>query len=355
MDRSSVDKRIERVILACVQCRNRHVKCDAEQPVCNRCKRDGKECVYQKSRRGGLDKAALARRRLRLQQEAEGAQHSTSASQSSTSPGQHSSMNSPCAQLSSDVLLSNIADETLSLAPSQHLHQNHVAFQIDNDRLLELYFENFWPSFPIVLPYPYLQTRRLKANHGMTVLLSVLQWIGSLHAPWVPSEPYYEAALKAVDALTLAHTPFNVQALMLLALAEFYCDLRSEARKRLETAVTIALELSMNERDFAQAYSEGDPVLAESWRRTYYMLYVVDQHFAVITNTPFFTLLAVSNNVDLPCDDEYYECGVCCTSTPTNIEVVTCLANSSFVNMGRVSAPRVCRSGKSIFFDYLLV
>ncbi|EUC46343.1 hypothetical protein COCMIDRAFT_35963 [Bipolaris oryzae ATCC 44560] len=219
MDQPSAEKRSERVVLACVQCRNRHVKCDAEQP------------------------------------------------------------------------------------------QNRVTFQIDNDRLLELFFENFWSSFPIVLPYPYLQTRRLKANHGMPVLLLVLQWIGSLYAPWVPSEPYREAALKAVASPTLERTPFNVQSLMLFALAEFYCDRKSQARKRLETAVTLALELSMNERDFAHAYGEGDAVLEESWRRTYYLLYCVDQHFAVVTNTPFHVLLAVPSNVDLPCDDEYYQRG----------------------------------------------
>ncbi|EMD68910.1 hypothetical protein COCSADRAFT_109990 [Bipolaris sorokiniana ND90Pr] len=182
-------------------------------------------------------------------------------------------------------------------------------FQIDNDRLVELYFENFWPSFPIVLPYSYLQTRRLKANHGMPVLLLVLQWIGSFYAPWVPSEPYREAALKAVASPTLERTPFNIQSLMLFAIAEFYCNLKGPARERLEIAVTLALELSMNERDFAHAYGEGDTVLEESWRRTYYMLYIVDQHFAIITNTPFHLLLAVPNNVDLPCDDEYYKSG----------------------------------------------
>ncbi|KAF2648095.1 hypothetical protein K491DRAFT_550174, partial [Lophiostoma macrostomum CBS 122681] len=56
---------------ACIQCRSRHVKCDSTQPVCTRCRRDGKDCTYTKSRRGGLDKAALARRRLMLQQQAE--------------------------------------------------------------------------------------------------------------------------------------------------------------------------------------------------------------------------------------------------------------------------------------------
>lgn len=209
-----------------------------------------------------------------------------------------------------DIFSTNGTDETLSLASSPYLEQTHVAFQIDKDRLLELYFENFWPSFPVVLPYPYLQARRLRANHGMSALLSVLQWIGSMYAPWVSSESYRESALKALDPLTLAHTPFDVQALMLFSLAEFHCDLRSEARERLGTAVAVALALGMNEKDFAQAHSEGDPVLAESWRRTYYILYIVDQHFAVVTNTPFYSLLTVPNTVDLPCDDEYYICGV---------------------------------------------
>lgn len=157
----------------------------------------------------------------------------------------------------------------------------------------------------------------------MPVLLLVLQWIGSFYAPWVPSEPYHEAALKAVASPTLERTPFNVQSLMLFALAEFYCNHKSQARKRLETAVTLALELSMNERDFAHAYGEGDPVLEESWRRTYYMLYIVDQHFAIVTNTPFHALLAVPNNVDLPCDDEYYKCGVCYTNVLRVVQVVT--------------------------------
>ncbi|KAL1800354.1 hypothetical protein ACET3X_000696 [Alternaria dauci] len=143
----------------------------------------------------------------------------------------------------------------------------------------------------------------------MTTLLSVLEWIGSIYAPWTPSEPYYMTALEAVTSPDFAHTPFNVQALMLFALAEFHCDYRVEARKKLSTCTAMALELCMNERDFARAYGESDPVLEECWRRTYYILYIVDQHFAVVTNTPFYPLLLIPNTVDLPCDDEYFESG----------------------------------------------
>jgi hypothetical protein len=117
-------------------------------------------------------------------------------------------------------------------------------------------------------------------------------------------------ALEAITSPNLTHTPFNVQALMLFALAEFHCDNRVEARKKLSTCTAMALELHMNERDFARAYGENDSVLEECWRRTYYILYIVDQHLAVVTNTPFYSLLLIPNTVDLPCDDECFESGV---------------------------------------------
>ncbi|KAF1843848.1 uncharacterized protein K460DRAFT_387804 [Cucurbitaria berberidis CBS 394.84] len=182
-------------------------------------------------------------------------------------------------------------------------------FQVSVDRLLELYFENFWPSFPIVLPFHYFQARRLHEKHGMDELLLVLQWIGCIYAPWTVSEPYYKTALQALSSVSLARTPFNVQALMLFAIAQYHCDVRGEARLRLDQAVSLALELCMNQTGFAQAYGEANPVLEESWRRTYYMITIANQYFAIVTNSPIYTLLTVPNFVDLPCDDDLYESG----------------------------------------------
>lgn len=306
MDTTSDSKRIDRVILACIQCRGRHVKCDATQPICNRCKREGKECIFQKSRRGGLDKAALARRRLRLQQEAEGTKQS---------PENVKSANNEF--VPSLYTISSPMGEHLPINPtidvmqieSQLYQQNLPAFQVSNDRLLELFFENFWPSFPVVIPYHYLQARRLDEIHNMDELLLVLHWIGSIYAPWTPSEPYYEAALQAISSIALPRTPFSVQALMLFAVAQCHSDRRHEAQKKVNLAVAIAIELRMNQKGFAQMYGEANPVLEESWRRTYYMLNVVDQHFAIISNSPIYTLLSMPNLVDLPCDDEFYESG----------------------------------------------
>jgi hypothetical protein len=314
MDASSEPepKRIERVVLACVQCRSRHVKCDATQPICTRCKRDGKECDYQKSRRGGLDKAALARRRLRLQQEAERAEQNDVQNQSQN--GLRDALEAErgqCTGLCSADHLST--SETLTVSPDTDVFcvgiDTSPTFQINADRLLELYFDNFWPCFPFVLPLHHLQRRRLNANHGTEELSLVLQYVGSIYAPWTPSEPYLNAALQALSSPSLAHTPFNVQALMILAVAQFHSNLKYEGQTWLNLAVSIALDLGMNQREFAHTFGGSQPVLEESWRRTYYMLNVCDQHFAIVSNSPVYPLSNIPNEVDLPCDDEHFESG----------------------------------------------
>ncbi|KAJ4345073.1 hypothetical protein N0V95_005954 [Ascochyta clinopodiicola] len=309
MDAQADSRRIDRVVLACIQCRSRHVKCDSNQPICNRCRRDGKECIYQKSRRGGLDKAALARRRLKLQQEAKlakrGDEVSTSTDDSST----------PASSLHSDdpvqgVYPSMPAIDSLHVQEPTFSASATLSFQISDDRLLELYYEYFWPAFPIVLPLPFFLARRLLADHGLGDLSLVLEWIGSLYASWCPSEPYYQAALEAMSSPSLPRTAFTVQALMLFAVAQHHQDLRPESRRTLDLAILVALELDMNRRDFARVYGEGDPVLEESWRRTWYMLSIVDQHFAIVMNSPIYQLANMPNDVELPCDDEFFEAGV---------------------------------------------
>jgi hypothetical protein len=108
----------------------------------------------------------------------------------------------------------------------------------------------------------------------------------------------------------LSRTPFTVQALILFAIAQHHQDLRLEARNVLDLAILIALELEMNKQDFAHVHGEGDPVLQESWRRTWYILSITDQHFAIVMNSPVYQLADMPSNVDLPCDDEFYEAGV---------------------------------------------
>jgi hypothetical protein len=185
MDLSSGNKRLERVVLACVQCRGRHVKCGSEQPRCNRCKRDGKECVYQKSRRGGLDKAALERRWLRLLREAEDARKVRMGREDDGERRGGEGRNPTEDQEALDI------DTGSSTTGGRRRGEegNQLAFRIDGERLLELFFKDFWPSFPVILPLHYLRARRLDGNYGLNELIPVLHWIGSLYTPWTLLEP----------------------------------------------------------------------------------------------------------------------------------------------------------------------
>jgi hypothetical protein len=310
---STGSRQIDRVNLACVQCRSRHIKCDATQPICIRCSRSGKECIYQKSRRGGLDKAALARRRLKLQREAElEKQKQSDPNTGYQSPPQSSSDSSPNYDqaLHGDIASSCSGIHALSVTDQRPLESNDMSFHFSNDRLIELFFYNFWPAFPIVLPLRFFRMRKTMQDHGMTELICVIHYIGSLYAPWASSEPYYDAALTAFNAPHTPRSPFNVQALMLFAVAQHHQNLRPESRVTMNLAIAIAIELHMNEKGFAQAYGEGSPVLEECWRRTWYSLHVSDQHLSVVSSRLLYLMAAVETTVDLPCDDESFETGV---------------------------------------------
>ncbi|KAF3047399.1 hypothetical protein E8E12_003221 [Didymella heteroderae] len=184
-----------------------------------------------------------------------------------------------------------------------------LSFQVSDDRLAELFYEYFWPAFPIVLPQQFFQSRKMTESHGLEELSLVVEWIGSLYASYCPSEPYYQAALEAISSPLLPRTPFNVQAVMLFAIAQHHQDMRMESRRTLDFAILLALELDVHKRDFARLWGEGNPVLEESWRRTWYILSFADQHFAIVMNTPIYQLSNMPSDVDLPCDDEFYITG----------------------------------------------
>ncbi|TQV90720.1 C6 zinc finger domain-containing protein [Cordyceps javanica] len=74
-------------------------------------------------------------------------------------------------------------------------------------------------------------------------------------------------------------------------------------------AVEIALELKIFERDFALANSDQNAVLAECWRRTWWMVYLFDAFYAGTLGNTGFSVVHVDATVDLPCDEAQYESG----------------------------------------------
>jgi hypothetical protein len=147
---------------------------------------------------------------------------------------------------------------------------------------------------------------------GIELLVLVMQYIGSLFAPKIASAPL-EVQVKTRIAEQQSYTSgFEVQALILYSIAVYWNDETQRARELLDDAIRKALALGMNLKRFANENSRGDPVLAESWRRTWWQLYLTDGHFTSTDRAIIFATSQrnVTASVDLPCDEVDYNLGV---------------------------------------------
>lgn len=113
-----------------------------------------------------------------------------------------------------------------------------------------------------------------------------MQYIGSLYAPDIDSTDPRSLVVHRLHLASMPPNGFTVQALLLAAIASHAEDRFDEARSFLDRATSLALGLGMNSRTFANM--ERDPVMAESWRRTYWLMFVTDSNFAGIRRQPQF-------------------------------------------------------------------
>lgn len=299
---------IRRVALACIQCRLRKVKCDATQPLCTRCQVDGKQCEYQKSRRGGRPRRPVPA----PLQAAESTPSSETSRQWIEAVSSGTDSNSSVAksagsssQSVSDTLevLSNL--DTVALGGTQLTN-------IQVDQLLSQYYVYFHVSHPCVLPKWSLRTRIFTDSAALDSLLPVLLYIGSIFTHSIPSEPLAEAALQAINAAGArgSRDPFFIQALTLYSIAVYWCNEPERGRQLLDEAIQSAVAIGMHRAAFATQYGQADPVLEESWRRTWWTIYITDAHIAGSTHSFPTKSGLLQNDVGLPCEEDLYESGV---------------------------------------------
>jgi hypothetical protein len=98
-----------------------------------------------------------------------------------------------------------------------------------------------------------------------------------------------------------------VQNTLLRAMAKSMCNDKSGSEILLAQAVQQATLLGMHEKSFANAAAAGDPILSESWRRTWWMLYLTDANFSVIRRDFVPVVTKSCHDADLPCEDDLYE------------------------------------------------
>ncbi|RDW93991.1 putative Zn(II)2Cys6 transcription factor [Aspergillus mulundensis] len=290
--------------VACLPCRSRHVKCDAVMPTCTRCRTNATECHYIRSRRG-----LRKRSKDSLSQPLEENVFSIGAD---TLPDWLDAALPP--DLSVDAAKTflqphdgptiqefSLLDDALAL-PETDLVTPEVAY----DPMIQLYYENFHPSHPFMIPRKALGTSLCYLIPPP--LLSIMRYIGAHYYP-NPSlkQEFRQAAFNAASDASIGDGA-RVQALLLLAIVDHSHCHEQNAHRLIQTAVSLALEIGVNRQCFATEHSYGHSVLEESWRRTYWELYVVEGLLAAMREQSSFRLYHEPVNVQLPCDEKMYNC-----------------------------------------------
>lgn len=223
------------------------------------------------------------------------------------------------------------------------------------DRCLDSFYHHYHAAHPFVLPRPHLQRYMHMHMHapktdggggsssdssssirGLEALSAAMRYVGSLFVDAGPARAtYLDEALRlcgqhqhqepgvGVGGITLSSSfggpgvggrgegdAFVVQALLLLVVAlDGSCE-QDRARHLLGEAERLAVEMGLHTRAFAALHGRGDPVLEESWRRTWWDLYVCDGMVAGVHRVTNFLLFDVPADVGLPCEEAEYLSGV---------------------------------------------
>ncbi|SPO01650.1 related to Zn(II)2Cys6 transcriptional activator [Cephalotrichum gorgonifer] len=143
----------------------------------------------------------------------------------------------------------------------------------------------------------------------MPHLLAAIRYLGSFYVQSAPTSLLAEEAIHQLSAPLCPRDGFTVQANLLMVIGLDGSSELKRASAFLTQAEEIALEIGMNQREFASLNGEGLPVLEESWRRTWWELFVVDGMIAGMHQQSSFWLNQVSSTVLLPCDEHEYMTG----------------------------------------------
>ncbi|KAI1013834.1 hypothetical protein LB503_010553, partial [Fusarium chuoi] len=308
--------------------RRRHLKCDAQRP-CSRCRTADLDCVYAVSRRGVNGRKRTA---------AQSPSHPTAtetlvpavnlavtvvgptppvtvmefpsaldptvffgnvASQSSVDT---TFPNSTCSQafttttlhgFSSQALFGDIANEVPQALPLR-------------ERYIDSFYENFYAAHPFIPPKELLLI--LSQQISLEPLLAAIRWIGSLYIDRDNSDSLLTDASHQIDGAPLRNG-FLVQAMLLVIIGLDGNRQEKRARKLLEGARDISIQIKLNSDPFAVTNGQGIPILEESWRRTWWELYVVDALMSGVHQTNTFFLYDVPTDVALPCEEHQYLTG----------------------------------------------
>lgn len=312
-------------LLACIKCREKHLRCDAQMPVCGRCDYRKFPCVYRESRRGY--------RPRNKQNETKAATSETGCEErnnTADAPGEKTSNASTLTRYAWPVVVQDgvqpstpVATATPeSIARIEHFDKPEKQPKILHDPadLIDVFYSSFFPAHGFVvprkllLPCPKIIPEELKA---------VFRYVGSHFQHTRFQEGLREAALEIADDDVLIEPGFKIQGMLCLAKVFMAGRLeRALGMRLLHEAIDLALAIGLHRKTYATNRPEDHPVLAESWRRTYWDLYMVDTLLSALDGSNYTSRLQdVATDLPLPGhSDDYINCRLQ-TPAPTLLEM----------------------------------
>ncbi|KAF4828139.1 putative transcriptional regulatory protein STB4 [Colletotrichum tropicale] len=324
---------------ACLACRGKHLKCDGQNP-CSRCQSSQSECVYVASRRGykGPRRNTAANPNKRARSSSPTSTVAGAVGDSCPmllgANGTSVAMQNTMAPFNPGVVLPDTPSTTFGATPNLtnlqlyrsfgaaigfnsnqlalNQQQNGVPAQVPvptlAERCLDSFYHHFHASHPFALPKEWLL--RIMRDTNVEPLLAAIRWVGSLFLEIGPARAgFLDEALRLVQDPTTTKDGFFVQALILLIVALDGSCQQEKARTLLGEAERIAIEQGMNTREYATQYGRGIPILEESWRRTWWDLFVVDGMVAGVHRQTNFLLFDVPADAALPCEEHQFMSG----------------------------------------------
>ena len=293
-------------LLACLSCRRSHLKCAGRRPgesQCQRCAEKGIECCWQSSRRGyrehrkpAVSGAAPAR-----------VSHGTTFQlDASVATSQHSTYD----EIFNPLLLNHSDGDERAPSPNSTSSTTSIpregtlvpAAGASSSDLIDVYYRYFHPSHPFVIPRKlFLQDQSLLPDS----LQAVMRYLAS-HYAQSPNSKALQQAAAVIFSDQVPEDGHKVQALLLFSTACYARYEPDQGIMAIDLAIQLALHLGMNRRSYAEEHSNGNATVAESWRRTWWTLFILEG-LSIVLGSPNTTFRShVFCDVLLPGSDERY-------------------------------------------------
>jgi hypothetical protein len=201
------------------------------------------------------------------------------------------------------------------------------AIDASNTGLLSAYYVYFHSAHPFLLPQP--QMLELLGTGQFSHLELAIQYIGSLYLPPSRRGAQKEQLQTVLAEAGLPRDGIMVQAMLLYSIGLHMTDHEEQSSHTMQSTIDLALELGIDKRDFAIRHGANSVILEESWRRTWWEIFVIDGMSAGVNPQYTLRLCGHQSSIDLPCEETDYASGVglFCSSTQYSTKLTQRLQN----------------------------